>query len=442
MRSMHARMLAAFFFIIIINSVLLLMTLFLGYDSSRKYWNVLLEEESRKVVLEYLSGVLQQTGELSQETSRKILDSSRTFMSSAQIYLFSSDGELLRSWINPIIENQTPLKPDFGKTEMIGSPDDIKGYVQIIPLSFSHVKHNNIFTARLVKLSGLGFLASIVLSLMLAARISDSFTKEARDTARSLINLAEGSRREKFESTPTRELSSINKAAGSLQKILLTEEERRKRWSLSIAHDLKTPLTAMRTQLSACRDGALQLTPDRWGKIMNQIDAMENLTRDFMILGELEASKGNISVKKVKTDSLRQFIMDSLGSKARVLGAHIEWYEELPHLFCDFTLTCRALEALVKNALQHIEQGGQVEITVTGSCESPRFQVYNPGTIPEEHLPHIFDPLYKSDISRNKEGSGLGLTISKKIAEYHNGSLRVENMTNGRVCTTFSLNLG
>jgi signal transduction histidine kinase len=83
---------------------------------------------------------------------------------------------------------------------------------------------------------------------------------------------------------------------------------------------------------------------------------------------------------------------------------------------------------------------GIVEIVTKGSAENPHFCIINPGKIEKEKLPLLFDPLYKADISRNKGGSGLGLTISKRIAEFHNGSLRVENLDEQRVCFTLSLN--
>ena len=63
------------------------------------------------------------------------------------------------------------------------------------------------------------------------------------------------------------------------------------------------------------------------------------------------------------------------------------------------------------------------------------------GHIPDEHLDHLFDPLYKTDNSRKKQGSGVGLTIASRIASCHRGSIHVENLANGRVCFTFSLNI-
>ncbi|QEN08424.1 HAMP domain-containing histidine kinase [Oceanispirochaeta crateris] len=443
MRSMRARMLAAFFLIILLNSILLILSLLFGYSNSRKHWNDHVEHESRKLVMEFLTAMMDQEGILDATSSAEILKASRSYkIESAQIFLFSPGGDLLQSWSNPFQNRQDPEQADISKAEPLILGGQLKGSVQIVPLSFGSVNHNSIFITRIVKLFSLGLILSGSLSLLLAYRISAAFTKEAGSTARSLIKLARGSRLEQFSNSPTKELAKINEAAGSLQKMLIADESRRNLWSASIAHDLRTPLTAMKTQFSAYRDGALELTPEGWDKIMSELTVLESLTRDFLILGELDSAGKELSVKKETSDALRRKVLEALLDLAASRDISLKWTSTLDILFCDLSLISRALEALIKNAIQNMNSGGTVEIMATGTAESPCFKVINPGHIPEEHLPHLFDPLYKTDKSRKKEGSGLGLTISRRIAEFHRGSLVVENLEEQRVCFTMSLNLG
>jgi two-component system sensor histidine kinase BaeS len=440
---MRARMLAAFFLIILIHNLLLVLTLILGYGNSKEYWNDHVEQESHAFVMEFLTEMMNQGGTLNAASSSLVLESARNYLiESAQVFLYSPEGELLESWTNPLLDNYSLVKSEVQKAEALYYNGQLRGYVQIIPLSFSYVNHNNVFIARIIKLFTLGLILSAGLSLLLAFRISASFTREARRTARSLIKLAGGSRVEEFTKTATAELSTINEAAGSLQKMLISEEDRRILRSRSLAHDLKTPLTALKTQLYAYRDGVLLMTPEGWEKIMSEIAVLESLTKDFLILGELDTEGNQLSIKKGSAESLRAGIMDSLADLAESKGISLEWSNGLDYLYCDFPLTSRALEALVKNAIQHMTIQGIVEIEAGGTAESPHFRVINPGTIEEEHLSLLFDPLYKTDRSRNKRGSGLGLTISRRIAEFHNGSLRVENLDEHRVCFTLSLNRG
>lgn len=443
MRSMRARMLAAFFLIILINTVLLIMSLLLGFDSSRKYWNYLVEQESHKVVMEFLTGVMKTGGILDSDTASQLLyEYDSSLVNTAQVILFSPAEEELGSWHNPTLHDYSPLMGEITLASPLYFEDQLRGYVEIVPLKFGDLDHNNIFISRIIQLLFIGLIVSTGLSFLLAYSISSAFTKEARNTARSLINLAAGSRNEEFVKTPTLELASINKAAGSLQSMLIKESVRRQSWSTSIAHDLRTPLTAMRTQFTACRDGALALTEERWDKIIGELDTIESLTRDFLILGELDNAESKLLVKRINSESLRLSVFDALQHIAEARDIKLEWKTALKTVFCDFDLCSRALEALVKNALQHSQSASIVEIELNGSSESPVFTIKNEGHIPEEHLDQLFDPLYKTDSSRKNQGNGLGLTIASRIASYHNGFIRVENLPDGVVSFTFSLNHG
>ncbi|MDC7234443.1 MAG: HAMP domain-containing sensor histidine kinase [Spirochaetales bacterium] len=438
---MRARMLAAFFLIILFNTILLVVSFLFGYSSSRKYWNYLVEQESRKVVMEFLTGVMETGGVLNSDTASRLLDDyDGSLVNTAQVFLFSPDQRELGGWVNPTLTDYKALEADVTLANPLYLKDQLRGYVEIVPLKFRDLELNNIFISRIIQLLILGLIISTGLSLLLAFSISGTFTKEARNTARSLINLAAGSRREEFFHTPTRELASINKAAGSLQSMLISEEQRRQRWSTSIAHDLRTPLTAMRTQFTACRDGALALDEKRWNRIIAELDTMESLTRDFLILGELDSPVKKLMVKRVKTESLKLSVFDSLQHMADLADIALNWTSSLEAVYCDYDLCSRALEALVKNALQHSPAGSEVKISLKGSSESPVFTIVNRGHIPEEHLDHIFDPLYKTDNSRKMEGSGLGLTIASRIAAFHNGSIEVKNLPEHSVSFDFSLN--
>ena len=437
---MRVRMLAAFFLIILLNTVLLIVSLVMGYGNSRRYWNYLNEQESRKVVMRSLAGVVEAGGVLDKETAPDLLDGYElSLINTAQIILFSPEGEILKDWHNPAVTTYTPQDGRLTEANPLYYKDELRGYVEIIPLKFKDVDYNNVFISRIIQLMTLGLIFSTALSFLLAYSISERFTKEARNTVRSLMNLAAGSRKETFKTTSTQELTSINEAAVKLQNILIKEEERRKRWSTSIAHDLRTPLTAMRTQFTACRDGALVLDDKRWEKIIGELDVIESLTRDFLILGDLEANGRKLAVKLVKSESLRLSIIDTLQGQIEKSGITINWNSKQDTILCDFDLTSRVLEALVKNALQHASTF--VDISVSGTREKPIITVENEGHIPDEHLDHLFDPLYKTDNSRKKQGSGVGLTIASRIASCHRGSIHVENLANGRVCFTFSLNI-
>ena len=211
---MRVRMLAAFFLIILLNTVLLIVSLVMGYGNSRRYWNYLNEQESRKVVMRSLAGVVEAGGVLDKETAPDLLDGYElSLINTAQIILFSPEGEILKDWHNPAVTTYTPQDGRLTEANPLYYKDELRGYVEIIPLKFKDVDYNNVFISRIIQLMTLGLIFSTALSFLLAYSISERFTKEARNTVRSLMNLAAGSRKETFKTTSTQELTSINEAS-------------------------------------------------------------------------------------------------------------------------------------------------------------------------------------------------------------------------------------
>ncbi len=85
---------------------------------------------------------------------------------------------------------------------------------------------------------------------------------------------------------------------------------------------------------------------------------------------------------------------------------------------------------LLDNAVRHVPAGGDVELRWARNDGSIAFSVWNSGDpIPAEDLPHLFEPMFRSDRSRNREtgGAGLGLAIARHLIEAHGGTLVAEN---------------
>ena len=99
------------------------------------------------------------------------------------------------------------------------------------------------------------------------------------------------------------------------------------------------------------------------------------------------------------------------------------------------------MENLVANALRHTPDGGRIELDASVDGDSVVLSVIDSGEgIPAEHVPHIFDRLYKVDAARSNGsgGSGLGLSIAKAIVDQHGGAIRVASAP-GRTVFTITL---
>ena len=103
------------------------------------------------------------------------------------------------------------------------------------------------------------------------------------------------------------------------------------------------------------------------------------------------------------------------------------------------------MENLLDNALRHTPSGGSVRVAWREEGERAVFSVSDTGPgIPPEDLPHLFEPLFRGEASRNRRtgGAGLGLTIARRILRAHGGELSAANRRSGGAVFTGALPRG
>lgn len=194
-----------------------------------------------------------------------------------------------------------------------------------------------------------------------------------------------------------------------------------------ISHQLKTPLAAlfMYMEIILGETERPEAVREFGQKSVESLERMETLIQTLLKVMRLDA--GNISFEK------REVRVSELAAEATRelrLRAHRENKrlvtkgdpEEL--LFCDPVWTVEALSNLVKNALDHMEAGGTVQIGWERSPTMLRIWVADDGCgIAEEEMPHIFKRFYRSKASLDTAGAGLGLPLAKSITEGQQGTM-------------------
>jgi signal transduction histidine kinase len=116
---------------------------------------------------------------------------------------------------------------------------------------------------------------------------------------------------------------------------------------------------------------------------------------------------------------------------------YFDYPKGISHIIqADTEMITRAITNLLDNAIKYTDSGGSITISLSDRGKDVLLQIVDTGMgIPEDRLPYIFDAFYRAE--RGSAGSGLGLYITKKIVEVHNGRIWVES-SSGKG-STFSL---
>ncbi len=209
--------------------------------------------------------------------------------------------------------------------------------------------------------------------------------------------------------------------------------KKQKRFISDAAHELKTPLTAMKTELEVnLRDKSLTLESSK--KVLRStIDEVDKL-HGFMLKLLNQSKYQNIVSSKhtaVELNKVLDGILLKLAPmiKEKKIGVSTDLKtlqvlgqpEELEDLFTN----------LIENAIKYSKPEGTINITLTKEHNYALVQVQDSGIgIAKEDLPNIFEPFYRADKARSASGSegfGLGLTIAKEIVVNHSGTISVQS---------------
>ena len=207
--------------------------------------------------------------------------------------------------------------------------------------------------------------------------------------------------------------------------------ERQKRFSASAAHELKTPLATILVNLEVLElDG--KTSPDRMEKVLAIVKAnTERMIRLVEDLMRLTSDKDHEMEEEVELSEVFAITLYELSPLIRKKDLTVS-IENTP----DISLTgsrvmlYRVMSNLLENAAKYNREHGSISIVTGRDDNGVTVKIEDTGIgIPEEALPHIFEPFYRVDQSRSRAvgGAGLGLPLVKDIVEKHGGEVTVKS---------------
>ena len=212
----------------------------------------------------------------------------------------------------------------------------------------------------------------------------------------------------------------------------MKEKEGMKNTILDISHQLKTPLAALNIYNGILQEeaGEAEELQQFISLSEQELDRIEMLVQNLLKLAKLDA--GTLLLEK-RREKVAEMIRDielhfRYRAKQEEKELRIEGDEEV-FLYCDRDWLMEAIDNLVKNALDHTKKGDFVSILwkqLTPTVVQIEVKDNGCGIHPED-LYHIFKRFYRSRFSKDKQGIGLGLPLTKAIIEAHHGTIEVES---------------
>ena len=215
------------------------------------------------------------------------------------------------------------------------------------------------------------------------------------------------------------------------EKILMDKEN--KELISNISHDLKTPITAVKGYVEGIMDGVAD-TPEKMDRyvrtIYNKTNEMDHLINELTFYSKIDTNRIPYTFSKLNVEDYFSDCAEELGLEMETRGIELvyaNYVEKGVQVIADGEQIRRVIHNIVSNAIKYMEKPrGIIQLRVKDVDDFIQVEIEDNGKgIAAKDLPYIFDRFYRTDVSRNssKGGSGIGLSIVKKIMEDHGGKV-------------------
>ncbi|MBE7121581.1 sensor histidine kinase [Bacillus cereus] len=212
-------------------------------------------------------------------------------------------------------------------------------------------------------------------------------------------------------------------------------ENTRKEFISGVSHELKTPLSIMKSCISILKDGVAEHKKDYYFKAMEkEVDKMDMLILDMLELAKFESGTYNMKMDSFYIDGVIEEICEQLSSEIEKKELSVHKHICPAEVVGNQNRIEQVIVNFITNAIRYTPDKEDIIISTIDEKNRIKVCIENKGShIEEEQLDKIWDRFYRVDAARQRSqgGTGLGLAISKNILELHNAEYGVKNTEDG-----------
>lgn len=227
----------------------------------------------------------------------------------------------------------------------------------------------------------------------------------------------------------------------------IEHEQKNRELVSNISHDLKTPITAIKGYVEGIMDGVAD-TPEKMDKyiktIYNKANDMDRLINELTTYSGIDNNRIPYTFRRINVAEYFGDCVEEVGLDLESKNIQLN-YEDLvepsTQIIADPEQLKRVINNIIGNSVKYLDKAkGVIDIRILDEVDSIRVEIEDNGKgIAAKDLPNIFERFYRTDASRNssKGGSGIGLSIVKKIIEDHGGYIWATSKENEGTCMHF-----
>ncbi|MFE6974967.1 ATP-binding protein [Streptomyces sp. NPDC057682] len=283
-------------------------------------------------------------------------------------------------------------------------------------------------TARIAGTAALVLALTVGVSVLVGARL----VRPLRALTGAAQRMRDGEDTAPVRVTSDNEIGRLTAAFNDMSAHRSRLEAQRKAMVSDVAHELRTPLSNIRGWLEAAQDGVADPDPAFIASLHEEAVQLQHIIDDLQDLAQADAGALRLHPEPVRLEELAAQVAAAHQARAETAGVMLSVApappgRPLPGLTADPVRLRQAIGNLVSNAVRHTPPGGRVTVRLHGSehGDAVVVDVEDTGSgIPPADLPHVFDRFWRGEKSRSRRtgGSGLGLSIVRKLTEAHGGT--------------------
>jgi signal transduction histidine kinase len=289
-----------------------------------------------------------------------------------------------------------------------------------------------------------GALLAIGIALLFTFFLSRRISAPIKTLASAARRLGQGDLSQRVNINSKGEIGELAQAFNSMAGGLEKTERLRRNMVADTAHELRTPLSNIRGYLEAIQEGIKKPSPELIRSLDEEAFLLSRLVDDLQDLSLAEAGELKLNFQSEDTECLVNQAVDAAETPAKRKQITItsQVPPALPPVNVDRQRISQVLRNLLDNAITHTPAGGSIVVAAEKQSNQVKVSVSDTGEgIPAEDLLNVFERFYRVDKSRTRAtgGSGLGLTIARRLVEAHGGTIEAKSEPGKGSCFAFTV---